>query len=80
MDYSILYILDITINRFDIENFKKGFIPLEMEFIYNNLPKILEDKILMEKILYASMIGFIMYVIQCTRPDMTFTLCVSSRF
>ena len=34
----------------------------------------------MEKIPYAFVIGSIMYVMLCTRPDVTFTLSVTSRF
>ena len=34
----------------------------------------------MEKIPYASVIGSIMYAMLCTRPDVTFSSSVTSRF
>nr|GFA34373.1 putative retrotransposon protein [Tanacetum cinerariifolium] len=34
----------------------------------------------MGKVLYASAIGSIMYVMTCTRPDVTYVLSITSRF
>ena len=42
--------------------------------------KTLEDRALMEKISYASAIGFIMYAMLCTRRDVACALSVTSRF
>ena len=43
-------------------------------------PKTPEDKVLMERIPYASMIGSIIYAMICTRPDVAYALSVTSRF
>ena len=43
-------------------------------------PKTLEYRALMEKILYVSTIGSIMYAMRCTRLNVPFALSVTSRF
>ena len=42
--------------------------------------KTLEDRALMEKISYASIIGSIKYAMQYTKPNMVFALSVTGRF
>ena len=60
----------------------KGFIPMRhgVRISKEHLPKILEDRALMEKILYALAIGSIMYVMLCIRLDVTFSQSVMNRF
>ena len=43
-------------------------------------PKTQEERERMSKIPYASVIGFIMYAMLCTRPDVSYALSVTSRF
>ena len=45
-----------------------------------HLPKTHEDRVLMEKIMYASTIRSIMYAMLCTRLDVAFALSVMIRF
>ena len=65
-----------------MENSKKGFIPMRYEIqIYKEHSfKNPKDRELIEKILYTSVIGSIMYAMLCTRPDGAFALSVTSRF
>ena len=43
-------------------------------------PKTPEETEEMAKVSYASAIGSLMYAILCTRPDITYTISVTSRF
>ena len=74
--------IDTIVKRLGMENSKKGFIPIryEVQISKECSPKTLEDRTLMEKISYVSTIGSIMYVMLCTRLDVTFSLSVMSRF
>ena len=74
--------IDTIVKRFKIENSKRGFIPMRhgVQISKEHSPKTPEDRALMEKIPYASAIGFIMYAMLCTRPDVAFALSVTSRF
>ena len=74
--------IDTIVKRFDMENSKRGFIPIRhgVQISKKHSPKTPEDRVLMEKIPYASAIGSIMYVMLCTRPDVAFALSVTSRF
>ena len=73
--------IDTIVIRFGMEDSKKGFIPKRHGLqISEDSLLTLKDRTLMEKILYASVNGSIMYVVLCTRPDEAFTLSVRSRF
>ena len=74
--------IDAIVKRSGMENSKRGFIPIRhrVHISKEHSPKNPEDKALMEKILYASAIGSIMYAMLCTRPDVAFALSVTSRF
>ena len=43
-------------------------------------PKTQEDRDNMSPIPYASAIGLIMYAMLCTRPDVSYSLSVASKF
>ena len=43
-------------------------------------PKTYAEKEDMTKVLYASAVGSLMYVMVCTRPDLAYTVGVVSRF
>ena len=55
--------IDTTIKRFDMENSKKGFKPMRhrIQISKKQLPKTPEDRALIEKIMYALVLGSIMY-------------------
>ena len=74
--------IDSIIKRFEMENSKKGFIPMKhrVHIFKKCLLKTLEDREFMDKIFYILTIGSIMYAILCTRLNVTFALSVTSRF
>ena len=74
--------IDTIVKRFSMKNSKKGFIPMRHgdQISKEYSPKTPEDRVLMEKILYASAIGSIMYAMLCTRPNVAYALSVMSRF
>ena len=74
--------IDTIVKMFGMENSKRGFISIRhgVQISKEHSPKTPEDRALMEKILYASAIGSIMYAMLCTRPDVAFALSVTSRF
>ena len=74
--------IDTIVKRFDMKNSKKGFILMRhgIQIIKEYLPKKSKDRALMEKIMYSSTIGFIMYVLLRTRLDATCSLSVTSKF
>ena len=74
--------IDTIVENFGIENSKKCFILMRhgVQICKEYSPKTLEDRALMEKIMYASLIGYIMYSTLCTRPDVAFSLSVRSMF
>ena len=74
--------IDTIVTRFGMENSKRGFILMRhgVQISKEHSLKTLEDRALMEKISYASAIGFIMYAMLCTRRDVASALSVTSRF
>ena len=76
-----LYI-EKVLKRFNMKNSKRGLLSLRYGI---NLSKIIcpttsEEVQHMSKILYASTIGSLMYVILCTQPDITLIMSVTSRY
>ena len=74
--------IDKVLNRFAMQNSKKGFLPMSHGV---NLSKALcpftkEGREHMDKIPYAYAIGFIMYAMICTRPDVSYALSMTSRY
>ena len=55
--------IDTIVKRFGMENSKRGFIPMRhgVQISKEHSPKTPKDRALMEKIMYASAIGSIMY-------------------
>ena len=74
--------IDTIIKRFVIDISNKCFILIRygVHISKEHSPKTLEDRVLMEKILYTSAIRSIMYDMLCTRLVVTFSLSVTSRF
>ena len=61
---------------------KKGYLPLQHGVVLSkkDSPSTKEQREYMSKILYASAIGSIMYVMLCTRMDVAHALSMTSRF
>ncbi|GJW71422.1 retrotransposon protein, putative, ty1-copia subclass [Tanacetum coccineum] len=73
--------LDKILKRFKMENSKKGNLPLHhsIKIIKDLYPKTNEELNRMSRVPYASVVGSIMYVMTCTRPDVSFALNMVSR-
>ena len=69
--------IDTIVKSFGLEDSKKGFILTRhgVQISKEQSPKTLEDRALMERIPYASVIGSIIYAMICTRLDVTSALC-----
>nr|GEX99371.1 hypothetical protein [Tanacetum cinerariifolium] len=66
--------MDKILNRYKIDNSKRGHIPMQERLDLNktqgaSTPKEVKR---MQTVPYASAIGSIMYVVRCTRPDVAF--------
>ena len=70
------------LNRFNMNEAKPVSTPLGSHFKLSKeqSPKIEEEKDHMSKVPYASAIGSLMYVMVCTRPNITHAVGVVSRF
>nr|GEY83433.1 retrotransposon protein, putative, Ty1-copia subclass [Tanacetum cinerariifolium] len=66
--------IDKILNKFNIQNSKKGFIPMEVKHDLSNemCASSDEEKAYMKKVPYASAVGSIMYAVRCKRPDVAF--------
>ncbi|GJW72990.1 retrotransposon protein, putative, ty1-copia subclass [Tanacetum coccineum] len=73
--------LDKILQRFKMENSKKGNLPLHhgINISKDLCPKTNEELDRMIRVLYASVVGSIMYVMTYTRPDVSFALSMVSR-
>ncbi|KAL0329218.1 UNVERIFIED_CONTAM: Retrovirus-related Pol polyprotein from transposon TNT 1-94 [Sesamum radiatum] len=65
-----------------MEHSKRGFLPMRhgVKLSKKQSPKINEELKRMLDIPYASAVGRIQYVAQCTRPDIAYALSVMSRY
>ena len=65
-----------------MENFKKDYLPIgyEIFFLKKDYPTTPQEREHMSRILYASIVGSIMYVMTCTRLDVAYSLRVVSRY
>ena len=74
--------IDKVLERFKMENAKKGFLPISsgipLSKAQSPVSKVDQDR--MSRIPYASAIGSIMYAMLCTRPDVSYALSMTSRF
>ena len=61
---------------------KRGFLPMSHGIMLSKsqCPTTKDKREHMDKIPYASVIGSIMYVMLCTRPDVFYALSMTSRF
>ena len=74
--------LDKVLERFGMEEAKKGFLPMShgINLSKTQCPATTDERERMKKIKYASAIGSIMYAMICTRPDVSYALSVTSRY
>ena len=74
--------IDKVLKRFSMEESKKGFLPMRhgISLSKEMCPSTPRERERMTKIPYASAIGFIMYDMLCTRPDVSYALSMTSRY
>ncbi|KAJ9557526.1 hypothetical protein OSB04_012140 [Centaurea solstitialis] len=74
--------IDKILKRFRMDESKKGFIPMQHGIVLSKAqcPVSSEDQDKMKLIPYASAIGSIMYAMLCTRPDIAYSISVTSRY
>jgi hypothetical protein len=74
--------IDKVLKRFNMEQSKKGFLPMShgMRFSEKQCPSSDEERNRMSKVPYASALGSIMYAMICTRPDVSYALSIASRY
>ena len=70
--------LDKILKRFNMESAKKGFLPMShgVRLSKTQSPVSADERSPMDMIPYASAVGSIMYVMICTRPDVSYALSV----
>ena len=73
--------IDKVLNRFSMEQSKKGFLPMShgIHLSKTQCPTTTDERERMSKVPYASAIGSIMYAMISTRPDVSYALSVTSR-
>ena len=74
--------IDKVLKRFSMQDSKRGFLPMShgIKLSKSQCPTRKDERECMDKIPYASAIGFIMYAMLCTRPDVSCALSMTSRF
>nr|UXW66292.1 hypothetical protein GID_ORF5 [Hordeum vulgare subsp. vulgare] len=74
--------LDKILNKFNMDHFKNGFLPV-LQGVRLSRAQCLtttEDREKMSVVPYASAIGFIMYAMLCTRPDVNLAISLAGRY
>nr|GEY83146.1 hypothetical protein [Tanacetum cinerariifolium] len=74
--------IEKILKRFCLENSKRGSIPMQEKLKLSKSQGALTHAELkrMQNVLYTSAVGFIMYAVRCTRPNVAFAQNVTSRF
>nr|KAJ0197947.1 hypothetical protein LSAT_V11C700362840 [Lactuca sativa] len=74
--------LDKVLKRFSMENSKKGELPIQCnaKLSKTQSPSIEVEIAEMSRVPYIFVVGSIMYVMTCTRPDVSFALSMVSRY
>ncbi|KAJ9544508.1 hypothetical protein OSB04_024215 [Centaurea solstitialis] len=74
--------IEKILKRFRMDESKKGFIPMQHGIVLSKAqcPVSSEDQDKMKLIPYASAIGSIMYAMLCIRPDVAYSISVTSRY
>ncbi|KAL0295193.1 UNVERIFIED_CONTAM: Retrovirus-related Pol polyprotein from transposon TNT 1-94 [Sesamum radiatum] len=74
--------IEKVLKRFRMEHSKRGILPMRhvIKLSKKQSPKTDEELKRMSDIPYASAVGSIQYVVQCTRPNVAYALSVTSRY
>ena len=74
--------IDKMLTRYYMQDSKKGLLPYisRVQLSKEQCPKTPQEVENMSRIPYASAIGSLMYAMLCTRPDICYSVGVSSRF
>ena len=74
--------LEKVLKRFNMENSKKGELPIQSntKLSKTQSPSTDEEIAEMSRVPYASAVGSIMYAMTCTRPDVSYALSLVSRY
>ncbi|KAJ9552302.1 hypothetical protein OSB04_016347 [Centaurea solstitialis] len=74
--------IDKILKRFRMDESKKKFIPMQHGIVLRKAqcPVCSEDQDKMKSVPYAYAIGSIMYAMLCTRPDVAYSVSVTSRY
>ncbi|KAJ9560030.1 hypothetical protein OSB04_005190 [Centaurea solstitialis] len=74
--------IDKILQKFRMDESKKGFIPMQHGIVLSKTqcPVSSQDQDKMKSVPYASAIGSIMYAMLCTRPDVAYSVSVTSRY
>ena len=74
--------VDKVLKRFNMEEAKKGFLPLShgTRLSKTQCLESADEQGRMDTIPYASAVGWIMYAMICTRPDVSYAISVTSRY
>ena len=74
--------IDTMLKRFNMENFKKGYLSIDQEifFFKKDCPTTSKERKQMSRISYASIVRSIMSVMTYTRLDVAYSLSVTSRY
>lgn len=74
--------IDKVLKKFSMEQSKRGLLLMShgVNLSKSMSPKTQDEREHMNKIPYASAIGSIMYVMLCTRPDISYALSITSRY
>jgi hypothetical protein len=74
--------IDKILNRFNMQDSKKGFLPMShvITLSKKQCPSKLDEQERMRVIPYASAIGSIMYAMLCTRPNVSYAPSATSTY
>ncbi|KAJ9557822.1 hypothetical protein OSB04_012436 [Centaurea solstitialis] len=74
--------IDKILKKFRMDESKKGFSPMQHGIVLSKTqcPVSSQDQDKMKSVPYASAIGSIMYTMLCTRPDVAYSVSVTSRY
>ena len=74
--------IDKVLERFSMKNSKRGLLPFKhgLPLSDDQRPKTLEEENMMRQIPYASVVGFLMYAMLWTRPDICYSVGIVSRY
>ncbi|KAJ9545928.1 hypothetical protein OSB04_025635 [Centaurea solstitialis] len=74
--------IDKILKKFRMDESKKGFIPMQHGIVLSKtqFPVSSQDQDKMKSVPYASAIGSIMYAMLCIRPDVAYSVSVTSRY